>query len=563
MTNEIFPKPPQEQNRPPWKDRVLEKRAAQSALIPPPWRLPESVLADPPLSSVDVIRSCGILSTDELAWTETADIRELVELVKTQRVTSEALTTAFCKRASIAQQLTKCLTEAFFDKALVRARELDEHLLRTGEVVGPLHGIPVSVKDRFDVEGFDTTVGWVGLTNIPAKSDSSIVQLLESMGAVLYVKTNVPQSLMMADSYNHVFGQSVNAFNRALISGGSSGGEGALIGARGSVLGIGTDIGGSIRIPSTLQGLYSISPTTGRVPWDCSSLHQRYLVPPVAGPMATSLATTEYFMESLLASHPWTVDPNAIPIPWRKELAVPSTDRKMRLGVIFDDGCVKPQPPIARAMRETVDALTAAGHEVIEWDPCLHVTAANLWTKGILADGGSHCRSLCEIVDEPLLEGMLVGKEVDLLSYDERGEFEVTKRTLQTAFLKQWVSSGIDALIMPVSPWVGYRPKTWVKSKQWMGYTAIWNLLDYAAVTVPVARAHREIDLVGEGVNVGWEGHSIRNESDAFNYSQYDADLVHGMPICVQIVGGRFGEEKAVAVGKVIDELMNPTPFHP
>lgn len=74
----------------------------------------------------------------------------------------------------------------------------------------------------------------------------------------------------MSDSYNHVFGQSVNAFNHDLISGGSSGGEGALIASGGSILGIGTDIGGSIRIPANLQGLYSICPTTGRVPWDCS-----------------------------------------------------------------------------------------------------------------------------------------------------------------------------------------------------------------------------------------------------------------------------------------------------
>jgi amidase len=74
----------------------------------------------------------------------------------------------------------------------------------------------------------------------------------------------------MSDSYNHVFGQSLNAFNRALISGGSSGGEGALVAAGGSVLGVGTDIGGSIRIPAALQGLYSIKPTRGRVPWDCS-----------------------------------------------------------------------------------------------------------------------------------------------------------------------------------------------------------------------------------------------------------------------------------------------------
>jgi amidase len=108
---------------------------------------------------VETIRTSSILSTDELEWTEITDIRELAELIKARKVTSEQLTTAFCKRAAIAQQVTKCLTEIFFDKALSRARELDEHLRKTGSIVGPLHGIPVSVKDRFDVQGLDTTIG--------------------------------------------------------------------------------------------------------------------------------------------------------------------------------------------------------------------------------------------------------------------------------------------------------------------------------------------------------------------------------------------------------------------
>lgn len=159
MTIETVPDHSQEYTKPAWKGLVREKRAAQRALIPSDWHLPAAILANPPASSVEIIRSSGILSTDELSWTETTDICELIELIKSRRVTSESLTTAFCKRAAIAQQVTKCLTEIFFDKALARARELDEHLLRTGEVVGPLHGIPVSVKDRFDVEGFDTTLG--------------------------------------------------------------------------------------------------------------------------------------------------------------------------------------------------------------------------------------------------------------------------------------------------------------------------------------------------------------------------------------------------------------------
>jgi amidase len=95
-----------------------------------------------------------------------------------------------------------------------------------------------------------------------------VARTLRRLGAVLYVKTNLPQSMMMSDSYNHVFGQCVNPLNRNLISGGSSGGESSLLAARGSALGIGTDLGGSIRIPASLCGLYGLSPTPGRHPYE-------------------------------------------------------------------------------------------------------------------------------------------------------------------------------------------------------------------------------------------------------------------------------------------------------
>lgn len=149
----------QTKQMPYWKPHVQEKRLEQHTLIPTEWRLPVSLLTNPPQSSINTIRASGLLSADELAWTETTDIRELSQLISSRRVSSEELTRAFCKRAAIAQQLTKCLTEIFFDRALARARELDEHLRVTGCVVGPLHGVPVSIKDRFDVEGVDSTVG--------------------------------------------------------------------------------------------------------------------------------------------------------------------------------------------------------------------------------------------------------------------------------------------------------------------------------------------------------------------------------------------------------------------
>jgi len=122
--------------------------------------------------------------------------------------------------------------------------------------------------------------------------------------------------------------------------------------------------------------------------------------------------------------------------------------------------------------------------------------------------------------------------------------------------LKRWQDSGIDALIMPVLPWVSFPPKTWVKSKQWVGYTAHWNFVDYAALTIPATTADPALDQPDEN----WKSHVPRNESDDFNHKQYDIELVKGMPVGLQVVGGRFGEEKAVAVAKVIQEVMKSSP---
>jgi amidase len=95
-------------------------------------------------------------------------------------------------------------------------------------------------------------------------------------------------------------------------------------------------------------------------------MHQHYLVPPVAGPMARSVSTIEYFMQSLLDSNPWDLDPGCIPIPWRRETAaLPDPTRKLKLGIVYDDGVVRPQPPVMRLMRELASELTNAGHEGI------------------------------------------------------------------------------------------------------------------------------------------------------------------------------------------------------
>lgn len=140
---------------------------------------------------------------------------------------------------------TNCLSETLFTSALETARSLDEHLARTGKPLGPLHGLPISLKDNFNLKGVDSTVGFTAFVNDPAQYDSVLAELLRQAGGVFYVKTNVPTAMMIAESVNNVFGRTVNPRNRNLTSGGSSGGESALIAFGGSVIGVGTDIGQS------------------------------------------------------------------------------------------------------------------------------------------------------------------------------------------------------------------------------------------------------------------------------------------------------------------------------
>jgi amidase len=532
-----------------WRETAHQKRQQQASSIPVDWRL-KSIPTDFK-DCRPLIESCGILSAEELEITNTTEASKIVDNILSQVWTSEAVATAFCKRAAVAQQLIGCCTEMFFERAIQGAKELDEHLARTGKPVGPLHGLPISLKDSFDIKGEDTTLGWVGLIGKPAPGDGVAVQQLKSLGAILYCKTNVPQSLMMSDSYNYVFGQSVNALNKNLISGGSSGGEGALVGAGGSCLGIGTDIGGSIRIPTVLQGLYGLNPTIGRVSNRESARTQKHVVPPVAGPIASALSSVEFFMESYLSSNPWETDPKLLPIPWRKELASPPK-RPLKVAYILDDGIILPQPPIQRAVKEVVTKLQNAGHKLVKWDCSSHRSAFyDLWLKAILADGGQRCADLCKLVDEPLIEGMLVGKPEDYLTLEQRQELEEKVWDYQLEYLRRWTESGIDAIIAPVLPWVNMTPKTWVKSQQCCAYTSQWNLLNYASLVVPTIVVDKSLDKPDQA----WIDHDARGPSDKFNHEQYDLELVDGMPVGVQIVGGRFGEEKAIAVAKVIQSL--------
>ncbi|KAK3672393.1 hypothetical protein LTR78_007700 [Recurvomyces mirabilis] len=339
------------------------KREQRSALIPAKWRLSEEAGRTLPVTSTP--ETCGRLSRREVEITSRYDAVELQSKIRTRELSAEETTLAFCKRAAIAQQVTNCLTEIFFEQALTRARGLDaEQAARPERPLRPLHGLPISLKDSFRIPGVDSTVGLICYANRPDTKYSELPQLLLDLGAVLFCKTNVPQTMMTADSDNNVFGRTLNPTNTSLTAGGSSGGEGALVAMRGSILGVGTDVAGSIRIPSICNGIYGFKPSADVIPWG----DQADVVPmgipgicPVAGPTATSARSCAFFMETIMRAEAWRYDASCLHLRWSGAMIPP----QLKIGVVYNDGMFTPWPPIRRVLTESVAKLIKAGIEIV------------------------------------------------------------------------------------------------------------------------------------------------------------------------------------------------------
>jgi amidase len=269
------------------------------------------------------------------------------------------------------------VTELLAERALKRAAELDEYYSANKKPVGPLHGLPISVKEHVGMKDLDLNAGFISWIGNVGTADALILQILYNAGAVFYVRTTQPQSLMHLETSSNIYGETVNPYNRALTSGGSSGGEGALVGIKGSCLGIGTDIGGSIRSPAANCGVFGLRPTSYRLPnVGCAAtmLAQEHVVP-VIGPLSTSLEGIKSFMKTIIDAKPWLQQPSLLPFPWKEGnlLEKEGEKTKLRVAVLWDDGIVKPHPPVIRALKGITEGLKGVeGVEIVDWVPYKH-----------------------------------------------------------------------------------------------------------------------------------------------------------------------------------------------
>ncbi|KZZ96756.1 Amidase [Moelleriella libera RCEF 2490] len=459
----------------------------------------------------------------------------------------------------VVQCFMQSLTEVLFSGALKDARLLDKEFQDSGKCLKPLHGVPVTVKDQFDVEGVDTTLGYVGRSFRPAAENAVLVTILKSLGAVILAKSNLPQSILWCETDNPLWGRTDHPLNRGYTPGGSTGGEAVLLACRGSALGWGTDIGGSIRIPSHMMGLYGLKPSSARLPYrgvPVSTDGQEH-VPSSIGPMARSLDDIHLAMKCVINAEPWKMDARCVPLPWRLEMFTDTLGRPLTIGVLVDDGVVEPHPPIRRVMAEAEEALRAAGHDVFPWNNELHRECIQVMDEFYAADGGEDIRSAIDEGGEPVIPHVqrLLDAAEPITVY-QYWQLNKRKWKLQQAYLDKWTSlrsektgRQADVLLMPPMP------HSAVPHGQcrWVGYTKVWNLLDYPALVIPggrTIRADADVTFSGEP----------RNQLDGWNRNVWEkhghemASL--GLPVGLQLICRKFEEEKLLAAGQVLDCLF-------
>lgn len=308
--------------------------------------------------------------------TLTLPIETLVSNIRSGTTAPLSVLRTYGKVALKAHAKTNCVTEVLVkdaEKWLENSHDGDDRKKGQGAInlAGPLAGIPVSLKDSVIVGNFDTTVGYSSFVGNAVPHDGPMVRLLKDAGAVPYVKTNLPITLLSFESTNAVWGRCTNPHNKDYSPGGSTGGESALL-AMGGRIGVGSDVAGSVRVPAHFAGCYSIRCSTGRWPKAgiCTSMPGQEGVPSVYSPMARTLGDLTYFTRAVLGEmEPWRYDYTVHPLPWRAEVEKEFGDaagKKLRVGVLRTDGVVDPSPACKRALWMAQEALRVQGCEIVE-----------------------------------------------------------------------------------------------------------------------------------------------------------------------------------------------------
>jgi Asp-tRNA(Asn)/Glu-tRNA(Gln) amidotransferase A subunit family amidase len=301
--------------------------------------------------------------------------------------------------------------------------------------------------------------------------------------------------MMTADTDNPLFGRTLNPNNPSLTAGGSTGGEGALIALRGSLLGAGTDIGGSVRIPALCNGIYGFKPTSSRTPFAGKTPPGRIGTPspilPSIGPEAHSVNDLELFMKTVIDAEPWIFDETSLNVPWR-EVQLP--EKSLRLGRILEDNHRPLHPTMMRTMTEAENRLREAGHIIVPLNDLQIYEATTLaWSyfyldpqktpvKHVMKSGEPWVKSISTVLP-PELQGL----SIDL---DKLWDMNVERRKVLKMYHDTIIKYQLDAILMPPYQATAVPHDTY----GFPMYTVLANMLDWPAGVIPFLQANKKLD---------------------------------------------------------------------
>jgi fatty acid amide hydrolase len=430
--------------------------------------------------------------------------------------------------------------------------------------------VPVTIKECLDIAGTPSTFGLPLRARIIEKADEAHVAKLRAAGAIPLAKTNVAQMLLMVETDNTLYGRTNNPWDVERSPGGSSGGEGAIIAARGSCLGLGTDVGGSVRVPAHACGITSIKPTAGRCPdpgrW--SYPVGQTTVESQVGVLATRVEDVAAVLGIISFATATAQGPAA-------SIHEPKDVSKITVGWFDDDGVTKTCPTARRAVREAAEALSAAGARVFEWRPHAVATAQELY-YGAMTAGGTAFKDIAgsDKVD-PRIQALLRAAAMPnkrarflaralsltgqgavagvLRGFGERTTADYWRLVARThdyraAFLKTMdEANGMDLMLSPGFHVPAF-PHGAAADPTVLGtHTILFNLLGFPAGTLPWTRV-RPHEEAAPGLPA--------NSRKLLKGSA-------GLPFNVQIAGRPWREDQVLAAMRIVEAAAGKRPDYP
>ncbi len=517
-----------------------------------------------------------------------SDLLQLRELIWSQKVTSEQAVRFYFHRCKTIGRTLGAAVESNFAHALQLAKRADERIRTCSrEELPPLCGLPFSVKENYYMEGFENTHGLPTRLGKKAAHTSLLLLHLVDNGGIPFVRSNIPQLLMAAESDNEIYGRCDNAHNPKRVSGGSSGGEGALIGAGCSPAGLGNDIGGSIRIPALFNGVFGFKPTMDRfnVVLHYPAIHcyfNQYRHQPYIkvsnGPLGKSVADLE-LLTGLMADTKinFDIDHTVPPLPWNHAATRWQAGHRLRIGYIESlDDVFECSPANRRAVQEVVAALRKDGHELVEvklpyeWlRPTLKLILQIYITDGSVPENLSLSNGmkmieaywmmqllwyvpqwikLLALVGQPRLSDMLFAM-IPLKAE------EIFKKANEQLAAKRFFLQLLRDLRVAhlVSPGLGCPASLHGKSADTLlnfAYTTLFNLFGLPTGVLPVTK-----------VRPDEQRYESKYRDDMTRQAQKCMENSAGLPVGVQVTAFPFRDEECLALMSRIESLMSLKPF--